>query len=78
MIKDRLYFPVLFLVLSLPLVVLGKDAIEVGIDTGSFKDGILPRGKRITLGATLQNRTNRKGIDLFSVKDMVLPLFFKS
>ena len=57
MIKDRLYFPVLFLVLSLPLVVLGKDAIEVGIDTGSFKDGIFPRGKRITLGATLQNRT---------------------
>ena len=57
MIKDRLYFPVLFLVFSLPLVVLGKDAIEVGIDTGSFKDGIFPRGKRITLGATLQNRT---------------------
>ena len=57
MTKPRLTALTLLLVLSLPLAVFGKDAIEVRIDTGDFKDGIFPRAERVVLGATLQNRT---------------------
>jgi len=57
MSKIHLYFLALLLFFSLPLVVCGKDAIEVRIDTGAFKDGIFPRGERVVLGATLKNRT---------------------
>ena len=57
MSKIHLYFLASLLFFSLPLVVCGKDAIEIRIDTGAFKDGIFPRGERVILGATLQNRT---------------------
>ena len=57
MSKIHLYLLALLLFFSLPLVVCGKNAIEVQIDTGAFKDGIFPRGERVVLGATLQNRT---------------------
>ena len=50
------FFKALLGCLLFPTLLIGAEEIKMGIDTGSFADGIFPQGQKAELGLSLENR----------------------